>query len=117
MNIEEFREYCLSLKGTKEEFPFDNRILAFKVQNKVYALLDVETFEKINLKCDPERAIELREEYSGVIPGYHMNKRHWNSVFTQSDVEDVTLKELTKHSYSLVVKGLSRKLKEELASL
>ncbi len=117
MNIESYRDRCLELKGTTEEFPFDNRTLAFKVQGKLYALLNVETFESVNLKCNPEKAIELREEFEGIIPGYHMNKKHWNTVKTQSDVNDQQLLDLTKHSYELVIKGLTKKLREELASL
>lgn len=76
MNIEAYRDFCLSLKGATEEFPFDNRTLVFKVQNKIFALLDIESFKQINLKCDPEKAIELREQFEGIIPGYHMNKKH-----------------------------------------
>ncbi len=107
MNIEAYRDFCLSLKGATEEFPFDNRTLVFKVQNKIFALLDIESFKQINLKCDPEKAIELREQFEGIIPGYHMNKKHWNSLKTASDVSDSLVKELTSHSYELVVSGLN----------
>ncbi|HCY45942.1 MAG TPA: MmcQ-like protein [Flavobacteriales bacterium] len=117
MNIEAFRDFCLLLKGATEEFPFDNRTLVFKVQNKIFASLDLESFKQINLKCDPEKAIELREQFEGIIPGYHMNKKHWNSVKTPSDVSDSLVKELTNHSYELVVSGLTKKLREELNSL
>lgn len=117
MDIEAYRDFCLSLKGVTEEFPFDNRTLVFKIQNKIFALLDIETFEQINLKCDPEKVIELREQFEGIIPGYHMNKKHWNSVKTASDVSDSLVKELTSHSYELVVSGLTKKLREELNSL
>ena len=117
MNIEVYRDFCLSLKGATEEFPFDNRTLVFKVQNKIFALLDIESFKQINLKCDPEKAIELREQFKGIIPGYHMNKKHWNSLKTASDVSDSLVKELTSHSYDLVVSGLTKKLREGLNSL
>lgn len=117
MNIEAYRDFCLSLKGATEEFPFDNRTLVFKVQNKIFALLDIESFKQINLKCDPEKAIELREQFEGIIPGYHMNKKHWNSLKTASDVSDSLVKELTSHSYELVVSGLTKKLREGLNSL
>lgn len=117
MNIEVYRDFCLSLKGATEEFPFDNRTLVFKVQNKIFALLDIESFKQINLKCDPEKAIELREQFKGIIPGYHMNKKHWNSLKTASDVSDSLVKELTNHSYELVVSGLTKKLREGLNSL
>jgi predicted DNA-binding protein (MmcQ/YjbR family) len=117
LNIEAYRDFCLSLKGAKEEFPFDNRTLVFKVQNKIFALLDIESFKQINLKCDPEKAIELREQFEGIIPGYHMNKKHWNSLKIASDVSDSLVKELTSHSYELVVSGLTKKLREGLNSL
>jgi predicted DNA-binding protein (MmcQ/YjbR family) len=117
LNIEAYRDFCLSLKGATEEFPFDNRTLVFKVQNKIFALLDIESFKQINLKCDPEKAIELREQFEGIIPGYHMNKKHWNSLKTASDLSDSLVKELTSHSYELVVSGLTKKLREGLNSL
>lgn len=117
MDIETYRELCLSFKGVTEEFPFDNKTLVFKVQNKLFALLDVETFEKVNLKCEPARALDLRETLAGVSPGYHMNKKHWNSINTSSDVSDMLLIELTKHSYDLVVSGLSKTMREQLNSL
>lgn len=117
MNIEDYRTYCLSFKGVTEDFPFDNKTLVFKVQGKMFSLLDVETFKSVNLKCDPEKAIELREQYSGIIEGYHMNKKHWNTVSTSSDVPDTLLKELASHSYDLVVKSLTKKSKEDLEKL
>ncbi len=80
MNIEELRDYCLSLKGVEEKMPFDDKTLVFTVKNKMFCLTDIETYEFVNLKCDPETAIELREKYSEVTPGFHMNKKHWNSV-------------------------------------
>ncbi len=115
MNIEQFRDYCLSKPGTTDDFPFDEETLVFKVMGKIYALTGVESFQSINLKCDPEKAIELREQYVGVMPGYHMNKKHWNTVMADGSVSDEYLLEWTDHSYELVVKGLTKALKEELA--
>lgn len=117
MNIEEYREYCLGKKGVTEEFPFDENTLVFKVMGKMFALTDVEGFVSINLKCDPEKAIELREQYSGVSPGWHMSKKHWNTVETSGIVEDQLIYQWIDDSYDLVVKGLTKKLKEELAQL
>jgi predicted DNA-binding protein (MmcQ/YjbR family) len=81
MNIEQIREYCLKKKGVTEEFPFDEETLVFKVMGKIFILASLDSIPlQFNLKCDPEKAIELREEYEAVQPGYHMNKRHWNTV-------------------------------------
>ena len=81
MNIEDYYNYCLSLKGSEEHMPFDKKTLVFKVKNKIYTLTNIENFEFINLKCNPEKALELRERYHSVKPGYHMNKKHWNSIY------------------------------------
>lgn len=117
MNIEEFRSYCLSLKGTSEDLPFDNRTLVFKVMGKMFALTNLESFESINLKCNPEKAIELREQYEAVKPGYHMSKKHWNTVNLDYSIEDNTIYEWIKDSYNLVVEKLTKKQKEELSKL
>lgn len=118
MNYEELREYCLSLKGTTESFPFDEFALVMKVQNKMFALLPLENSEtQIALKCDPERAIALREEFSCIVPAYHFNKKHWNTVLVDSQISNDFLHELIQHSYELVVSGLPRKLREELDNL
>lgn len=117
MNIEEFRDYCINKPGVTEGFPFDNKTLVFKVMNKMFALTSIETFVSINLKCDPELAIELREEYHSIKPGFHMNKKHWNTVENEGDIVDRKLYELTDHSYNLVVKDLTKKLKEDLKLL
>lgn len=115
MNIESFRDYCIAKKGVTEEFPFDNKILVFKVMGKMFVLTGVDTFESINVKCDPELAIELRERYDGdVIPGYHMNKKHWNTVSTNGAISDILLKEWIDHSYDLIVQSLPKKVREEL---
>ncbi len=114
MNIEEFRDYCVKKKGVTEHFPFDQNTLVFKVMGKMFALADVETFDFINLKSEPEKAVELREKYQGIKPGYHMSKIHWNSVYVNTDVSDRLLLELVDDSYKLVVSSLTKKLKEEL---
>ena len=114
MNIEDFRNYCLALKGVTETFPFGEQTLVFKVMNKMFALTNIDEYDFINLKCDPERAIMLREQYDGISPGWHMNKIHWNSVKTSSEVNDKLLKELIEHSYQLVADSLPKKVKEEL---
>ncbi len=115
MNIEELRSLCLSLKGTEEKMPFDDRTLVFTVKGKMFCLTDVEDFEFINLKCDPEEAIELREKYEEVIPGYHMNKKHWNSIKTEGNITSETLKEWILKSYTLVIATLPKKLQQELS--
>ena len=83
MNIEEYREYCIGKPGVTEGFPFDLNTLVFKVMGKMFALTNVDLFVSINLKCDPDYAIELREQYEGIKPGYHMSKKHWNTCDTK----------------------------------
>ncbi len=117
MNLEKLRSYCLSKKGVTEEFPFGENILVFKVMGKLFMLTDVDTFESVNLKCDPERAVELREQYDAVQPGYHMNKKHWNTVIMDGSVPDKLLKEWVDHSYDLVAAGLTKAQKTALESL
>jgi len=113
MNIEEFRTYCLGKKGVTEEFPFDEQTLVFKVLGKMFALSGLERQpSQINLKCDPERSIELRAEYDGLIyGGYHMNKKLWNTLEI-ARLPHQLIYELIDHSYDLVVKGMSKKLRE-----
>jgi len=115
MNIEEFRTYCLAKKGVEETFPFDEHTLVFKVMGKMFALVPLERQpSQANLKCDPERAVALREEYDGVItPGYHMSKVHWNTLFLENLPPKLIL-QLIDHSYDLVVSKLTKKLKAEL---
>lgn len=117
MFIDIYREYCLSKQGVTEETPFGPETLVFKVMNKIFAITSIDDFEFINLKCDPERAIELREQYDGITPGWHMHKTHWNSVFTDGRVSDQLIKELTDHSYDLIVASLPKKLQKELEDL
>ncbi|MES2627871.1 MAG: MmcQ/YjbR family DNA-binding protein [Bacteroidota bacterium] len=113
MDIERYREYCIQKKAVTEDFPFDNNTLVFKVAGKIFALGDVDIFSSVNLKCDPERAVELREQYDGIVPGYHMNKLHWNTVSMLGSVPDKLIFELIDHSYALVVASLTRKIKQE----
>lgn len=117
MNIEEYREYCMAKPGVTEDFPFDEQVLVFKVMGKMFALADVDFFVSINLKCDPERAIELRETYDAVQPGYHMNKKHWNTVEMDGSIGDKLIKEWIDHSYELVVKGLPKKDQQVLKAI
>jgi predicted DNA-binding protein (MmcQ/YjbR family) len=116
MNIEELRTYCLSKKGVTEEFPFDETTLVFKVMGKMFALTGLDDEETmVNLKCKPDYAIELREEYSDdIFPGYHMNKQHWNTVNYNGGLKNHFVKVLVDHSYELVVAGLTRKQKQDL---
>ncbi len=116
MHIEAFYDYCHSLPGVTEDFPFGEQALVFKVMGKMFALTNIETFESINLKCDPVRALELRATYEEVKPGYHMNKKHWNTVSVTGALEDVLIFELIKHSYDLVVAKLSKKDRDTLSS-
>ncbi|WP_436516645.1 MmcQ/YjbR family DNA-binding protein [Ekhidna sp. To15] len=117
MNIEEFRDYCIAKPGTTEETPFGPDTLVFKVLGKMYALTGIDSFEFINLKCDPEYAVELREKYDGSIrPGYHMNKQQWNSVYTDGVVADNLIRQLIDDSYDLIVAKLPKKDQEFLKS-
>ncbi len=117
MNIELFREYCLSKKGVEETLPFGEDTLVYKVMGKMFALTSFSEPDRCNLKCSPDYALDLRAEYSAVIPGYHMNKSHWNTIFFNQDVSDKLILELVDHSYELVVSGLTKKLKNELLNL
>ena len=114
MNIEVLRELCMNKPGTTEETPFGPDTLVFKVMGKLFALTDLNTFESVNLKCDPERAVMLREEHEGITPGYHMSKVHWNTVLTDGSVKDALIRELLDHSYALVVASLPKKVQAEL---
>jgi len=103
MNIEELRIYALSKPEVEEGFPFGEETLVFKTAGKIFLLVGLNHEPlQFNAKCDPERAIELREQYESIIPGYHMNKRHWNSVIVDKRLPDKLLKELIDHSYTLV---------------
>ena len=116
MDIEAFREYCLSKPATTESFPFDEETLVFKVLGKMFALTGLEYQPaRANLKCDPEWSIELREQYDGLIyPGYHMSKKHWNTVELERNLPDALIRDLIDHSYDLVVAKMPRKLRDQL---
>jgi predicted DNA-binding protein (MmcQ/YjbR family) len=121
MHIEQLREYCIAKKGVTDDFPFDDVTLVFKGMGKLFALVGLNHWEegetKINLKCEPDWAEELRGEYESINAGWHMSKKHWNTVTLNDDVSDTFAFELITHSYDLVVKGLTKKLKNELESL
>jgi predicted DNA-binding protein (MmcQ/YjbR family) len=110
LNIEELREYCLGKKAATEEFPFGDSTLVFKVGGKVFLLAGLEQSPlQFNVKCDPAKAIELREQYPSVKPGYHMNKKHWNTVVVDGSVPSRQIREMIDDSYMLVVNSLPRK--------
>ena len=114
MNIEELREYCMAKKGVTESFPFDETTLVFKVAGKMFCLTDLVDDFSINLKNDPEKNMELREQFPAVKPGYHMNKQHWNTVQVDGSISDEMLKQLVDESYWLIVEKLPKKIREEL---
>lgn len=113
MNVEELRDYCLQKPCVSESFPFDESTLVFKVHEKMFALTSLSVGESVNLKCDPERAIELREMYSAIRPGYHMNKKHWNTVYFVELATEL-VKDLIDHSYALVFYSLTKKVQNAL---
>ena len=115
MTLEAYCRFCLSLPYTTEAFPFDQNTLVFKVGGKIFALLDLDNFDSVNLKCDPEEALELRESYTAISGGYHMNKKHWNTIQINLDVDDKLLLQLTEKSYKLVFNSLPKKVINELA--
>lgn len=121
MNLETFYDYCLSKPGVTEHFPFNEDALVLKVGGKMFLLSSLSSWEKgspkVNLKCDPERAQELRGEYEGIEPGYHMSKKHWNTVTINEEVSDGLVKELIDHSYELVFKSLTIKIQTEIQAL
>ena len=115
MDLDLLREYCLSKAGTTEELPFGPDTLVFKEMGKMFGAIGLDEEEpRVNLKCEPERAVLLREEYADIIPGWHMNKVHWNTIYLQRELPISLIKELIDHSYELVVAGLPKKLGEEL---
>lgn len=124
MNIEDFRTYCLSLKGVHDKMPFekaaseyDRNLLVFYVMDKWFCFVNVDVFDFCNIKCPTEQIEELQDRYEGITPGYHMNKKHWISVHFQKDVSDKTIKELVKQSYDMVTASLSKKEKEALQAM
>jgi predicted DNA-binding protein (MmcQ/YjbR family) len=113
MFLDDLRNHCVCKIGVTEGFPFDQKTLVFKVFGKMFAFVDVDDFDAINLKCDPEKSIELRESFHGIQPGFHMNKTHWNSVYLNDDVSDQLIVELIDHSYELVYASLPKKVRNE----
>ncbi len=111
MDIEKIRLYCLGKPDATESFPFDGTTLVFKVKGKMFALLNLKDKPSISLKCDPEKAIDLREHYPSVLPGYHMNKRHWNTVLLDLTVDDALIRSWIDDSYALVAGKLPKKKK------
>jgi len=118
MELDDLRLYCLAKPGTTEELPFDEHTLVFKVVGKMFAATNLsEPESRVNLKCDPEKALELREQYDAIIPGYHMNKKHWNTVYLKQNLKSKLIIELIDHSYDLVVSKLPKRLRSELENL
>jgi predicted DNA-binding protein (MmcQ/YjbR family) len=111
MDIEKFRSYCIQKEGVTEEFPFGEDTLVYKVLGKMFALTNIDTFESVNLKVDPEAGAELREQYPSVQPGYHMNKKHWITVIMDGSISDKNLCHWVDNSYELVVSGLTKSQK------
>jgi len=109
MNAEDIREYCIALPEVTEEFPFDDETLVFKVGGKIFMLLPLEGELSLNLKCDPDVALQLREQYAAVRPGYHMNKKHWNTVDIDGTIPEQEIYRMIDHSYQLVRKKLPGK--------
>lgn len=117
MDIETISEYCLGKKGAVEDFPFDEETLVYKVGGKMFVLIPLEKIPlQINLKCNPEKAVELREAYEGVTPGWHMSKKHWNTITLNDNIRWGELKEWIDHSYDEVVKGLKKSDRDKLTS-
>lgn len=118
MHLDELREYCINKKGVEEGFPFGGDTLVFKVMGKIFLLSGIDSRPvQFNAKCDPEKAIELRENYPCVLPGYHMNKQHWNTIICDGFVSDKQIQEWIDDSYNLVASSLTKKLKSELENL
>lgn len=114
MNIEDLREYCLQKPAAEETMPFGEDTLVFKVSGKIFLLISLKEANRFNVKCDPDLAIELRESYSEVQPGFHMNKTHWNTVFMDGNLSEKQLLEMIDHSYRLIVKSLPKKIQQTL---
>tara|TARA_B110000503_G_C7116663_1_gene400684 strand:- start:1109 stop:1498 length:390 start_codon:yes stop_codon:yes gene_type:complete len=120
MNIEELYKFCLAKKGVSAHFPFDEDTLVFKVGKKMFVLTTLSNWEKksavINLKCNPEKALNLRAKYEAISPGWHMNKKHWNTIGFNRDVSDKIICELIDHSYELVIKSLTKSDQQKIAN-
>ncbi len=114
MTLDDYRQYCLSFAAVTEELPFGPDTLVFKVAGKIFTIAGLDPFESINLKCDPDRAVELRERYPAVQPGYHMNKKHWNTIAVNGSINNTMLKQWIADSYALILSGLPAKTQEQL---
>jgi predicted DNA-binding protein (MmcQ/YjbR family) len=117
MDIETLRNYCLALKGVEEKMPFDDEVLVFTVGKKMFCLCNINQFDYVNVKCTEELAIQLRETHPEVTPGYHMNKKLWNSIATAGSIPNKLFLEWIQLSYQLVFKGLTKKLQAEITNL
>ena len=121
MNLQNFYEFCLSKKGVTEHFPFDEDTLVFKVGNKMFALSSLSAWEKgnpsVNLKCDPEKAEELRADFEDIMPGYHMSKIHWNTININKSVSDKMILQLINDSYDVIFNSLTKKAQQEILKL
>jgi predicted DNA-binding protein (MmcQ/YjbR family) len=116
LNLEELRDHCLNKPGTTEGLPFGEDTLVFKVGGKMFLLTSISNGDSFNAKCDPERAVELRERYTEVQPGYHMNKKMWNTVYMNGNLPNKLLIELIDHSYDLVFKSLPKKTQDDISA-
>lgn len=116
MEINFFRRYCIAKNGVTEDTPFDPDTLCFRVGGKIFAIVDILNFESVNLKCDPELAVEIRERFVGVTPGYHMNKKHWNTVSFDGTIPYSNILEWVDHSYELVFNCLPKKVQAGISS-
>lgn len=114
MSRDDLEQICLSKRGVVKEFPFDDTVMVFKVGGKIFALIPVAGAVSISLKCDPTRAQMLRQTYKAITPGYHLDKRHWNTIVVDGSVPDDEVLDLIEHSYGLVVAGLTKKQREAL---
>ncbi|MHA7130033.1 MmcQ/YjbR family DNA-binding protein [Algoriphagus namhaensis] len=114
MTLAYLRDYCLAKAGTSEDTPFDPTTLCFRVGGKIFAITDLEEFEYVNLKSEPEKSNQLREQYEGITPGYHMNKKWWNSVKVDGSVPDLLILELVDDSYELILSSLPKKVQAEI---
>ena len=112
--LDTLRNFCLSFRGVTEDLPFDDTTLVFKVGNKIFLLTSLEGDLSINVKCDPDLAIRLRSDYEAVLPGYHMNKKHWNTINLNGSIPNELIYQLIAHSYQLVVNSLPLKVRESL---
>lgn len=117
MTVDDIRDYCLSKQKTTESFPFDEHLLVFKVLDKLFLLVSLKKWEEgepaINLKCDPDYAVELRAQYQSIVPGYHMNKKHWNTLYlNKGDLSPEFVFQLIDHSYKMIIKAMPKKLRD-----